>query len=67
MSVKVVKSTRMVGHANEQGLSFPADQFMYETKKAFDRLNRKIKSIGGVSTGPAKVIILVEQEVLIDD
>lgn len=67
MSTKVVKATIQVGQANDQGVSFTEGALMFRAREGFMDIQQKIKSMGGVTTGPARVLVIVEQDVTIDD
>jgi hypothetical protein len=67
MSTKVIKITKLLGQANESGLSFAAGAFMYAAREGFMESQGRAKRIGGVTTGPARVFIIVEQDVIVND
>ena len=66
MSIKVVKSVRDVGQADAQGVSFPESDLLRKAREAFLAARQEAHDIG-VVIGPAKIKILVEQEVVTND
>ena len=67
MSAKVIKITKLIGQANEGGLSFAQGAFMYAAREGFMEAQGRAKRIGGATTGPARVYIIVEQDVIVHD
>lgn len=66
MAIKIVKAVRQIGQATFEGLSFPESALMVETMRAFDAAQTEARKIG-MTTRPAVVKIIVEQEVITDD
>ena len=67
MSVKIIKVVQQVGSATEDGVTFTAGELMNQTHLAFHRAMRSVFQRGGVTTGPAKIKVVVEQEVVLND
>lgn len=67
MATKIIKSSRLIGRANHDGLSFHESDFLKNTKIAFERTQDEMRKMDGFATGPAKVYIIVEQEVIVND
>jgi hypothetical protein len=67
MAIKIVKSVRHIGQATFEGVSFPESLLMVEAKAAFDAVQAEVRRINAVTTRPAIIKILVEQEVVTDD
>lgn len=66
MSVKVVKVTDQIGTANSAGVSFTVTM-LFAMMLRLHKDAHKTASEMGITTGPAKIYITVEQEVLIND
>lgn len=66
MALKVIKAIQDVGKANDEGLSFAEPELLRATRKAYDAAQARARRDGGVTTGPARVRILIEQEVILD-
>lgn len=62
MSTRISKVVKEVGRCNEQGLSFHESEFLARTKVAFEQATAQVAVREGVTTGPAKVSIIIEQE-----
>lgn len=67
MSVKVVKNTRTLGRANVEGLSFPEAAIMTTLREMYHDVEARVREMNALTTGPATIKIIVEQEVIIDD
>lgn len=67
MAVKIYKNAYQMGQATVDGLSFPESAIMDTLKQQFDAVQRQVDVDGGVTTGPARVLFIVEQEVIVDD
>lgn len=66
MAVNVVKAVQDLGQCNEGGLSFHQADFLTGTRKAFDAAQKIVRERGATTTGPCRVKILVEQDILED-
>lgn len=67
MSLKIYKNTKVIGQATVEGLSFPADALLHLTKKAFHEVQEAVNNDGSMTTGPARILVTVEQEAIVDD
>ena len=67
MGQKVVKYTKLVGQGNAQGVSFPEGAFMYNAREGYMDIQEKAKRMGAVTTGPARILVVVEQDVITND
>lgn len=67
MSTKVVKSTHKIGQANAEGVSFTEGAMLYKAREAYMDIQQKVASMGAVTTGPARVLVIVEQDVIVND
>lgn len=67
MSVKVVKGVRQIGTANASGVSFPIENMLVQAKNAYEAVQKEVDERGGVTTGPARVLIVIEQDALMED
>lgn len=66
MAAKIIKANALLGRADESGLSFSQEAIMSIMKSGFESTRRRADRMGGVITGPAKVYIVVEQEVIVN-
>lgn len=66
MSVKVVKVTDQIGTANSAGVSFTITMLFGMMQRLHKNAHKRASDMG-ITTGPAKVYITVEQEVLVND
>ena len=64
MGLQVYKNTYEMGHATYDGVSFHESDIMPTLKAMFDVVEKQIKEDGGVSTKPARVLFIVEQEAI---
>lgn len=67
MSTKIIKNTRVLGRANVDGLSFPESVITSILKEMFFDVQVRASLLDAVTTGPAVVKIIVEQEVITHD
>jgi len=65
--MKVIKATKRVGQANAQGVSFPEGNLMRVAREGFLDIQDKVRREGYVTTGPARVLVIIEQDVIVND
>lgn len=67
MSAKVYKNTRAMGQATVEGLSFPESAIMATLREMFHDVQAKVEQDGAITTSPAVIKFIVEQEVIVND
>lgn len=66
MSVKVIKVTQRLGKANDDGVSFSNRDIMGALLTCYKQVRSQAKAMKAITTGPATIVIIVEQEVILD-
>lgn len=67
MAVQVYTNTYRMGQATVDGLSFPESAIMTTLHDMYRATQAKVDRDGGVTTGPAVIKFVVEQEVIVDE
>lgn len=64
MSAKTIKVVEQVGQADAGGVNFPESDLLKQAKKCYDLAEHKTRQMSAVTTGPARVYVVVEQDVI---
>lgn len=65
MATQVIKGARLLGQANDGGVSFQPGKVIEQTKDAFEAVRQEARRRDAILTGPARVYIIVEQDVIV--
>lgn len=67
MGIKTIKVVEPLGHCDDTGLSFHQADYLAKTKTSYEAASDLAKQQGLAVTGPARVLIVIEQDVITDE